>query len=116
MDTIHTAKHVKKIFNYYYPYLKKNGYFIIDDISWLPYLKKKEFNHFYCEINNKETFDNLLNIFDQNSKNFEITFCFKDTGTAIVEKLNNNKLSKDKKIRTREYSIKNFFRKLVKKL
>ena len=53
LDTIHTAKHVKKIFNYYYPYLKKNGYFIIDDISWLPYLKKKEFNHFYCEINNK---------------------------------------------------------------
>ena len=39
LDTIHTAKHVK-IFNYYYPYLKNNGFFIIDDVSWLPYLKK----------------------------------------------------------------------------
>ena len=116
LDTIHTAKHVKKIFNYYYPYLKNNGFFIIDDVSWLPYLKKNEFDNFYCEINNKETFDNLLNIFDKNSKNFEITFFFKDTGTAVIEKLNNNELSNDRKIRSREFSIKNFFRKLVKKL
>ena len=33
LDTIHTAKHVKKIFNYYYSYLKYNGFFIIDDVS-----------------------------------------------------------------------------------
>ena len=108
--------HVKNIIYNYYDLLNKDGYFFIDDISWLPYLKKNEFDNFYCEINNKETFDHFLNIFDKNSKNFEITFFFKDTGTAVIEKLNNNELSNDQKIRTREFSIKNFFRKLVKKL
>ena len=41
LDSFHDAEHVEKIFFHYYPYLKKNGYFIIDDISWLPYSKKK---------------------------------------------------------------------------
>ena len=42
LDSFHDAEHVEKIFFHYYPYLKKNGYFIIDDISWLPYSKKNE--------------------------------------------------------------------------
>ena len=57
LDSLHEAKHVEKIFYYYFEKLKLNGAFFIDDISWLPYLKNNERNNFYCEINNKETFE-----------------------------------------------------------
>ncbi len=115
LDTIHTAKHVEKIFKYYYQYLNKNGFFIVDDISWLPYLKSNYFNNFFCEMNNKETFEKILSIYNANLKNFELSFSFKDTGTAIIEKLNYNKLNDYKNIKTREISLKNFLRNLLRK-
>tara|TARA_B100000900_G_scaffold357815_1_gene328385 strand:- start:422 stop:1072 length:651 start_codon:yes stop_codon:yes gene_type:complete len=115
LDTIHTAKHVEKIFKHYYKYLNKNGFFIVDDISWLPYLKSNYFNNFFCEINNKETFDKILSIYNENLKNFELSFSFKGTGTAIIEKLNNNELNDYKNIKTRETSLKNFLRNLLRK-
>lgn len=115
LDTIHTAKHVEKIFNHYYKYLNKNGFFIVDDISWLPYLKSNYFNNFFCEINNKETFDKILSIYNKNLKNFELSFSFKGTGTAIIEKLNNNELNDYKNIKTREISLKNILRNLLRK-
>ena len=115
LDTIHTAKHVEKIFKHYYKYLNKNGFFIVDDISWLPYLKSNYFNNFFCEINNKETFDKILSIYNENLKNFELSFSFKGTGTAIIEKLNNNELNDYKNIKTLETSLKNFLRNLLRK-
>ena len=39
LDTEHTSKHVEKIFYIYFDKLKINGLFVIDDISWLPYVK-----------------------------------------------------------------------------
>ena len=76
LDTLHEAKHVEKIFYYYYKKLKVGGEFYIDDISWLPYLKNSIRNNFYCEINNYETFNTLLNIYNGNKKNFDIYFSF----------------------------------------
>ena len=115
LDTIHTAKHVKKIFQNYYEILNTSGLFIIDDISWLPYLKNNDFNNFFCEINNKETFDYLLNVYNSNLNNFELSFFFKHTGTAVVEKLTANKLNNQIKIKTRENSLKNILRKIINK-
>ena len=46
LDSFHDSDHVAKIFNHYYPFLKKNGYFIIDDVSWLIYTKNSERNNF----------------------------------------------------------------------
>jgi len=114
LDTIHTARHVEKIFKYYYKILEINGLFIVDDISWLPYLKSSSFNNFYCEINNKETFDLLLGLYNYNKENFELTTFFNGTGTAIIQKLNNSSLSPFKKFKTRENSIKNIVRKFFK--
>jgi len=115
LDTIHTAKHVQKIFHNYYEILNKSGLFIIDDISWLPYLKNSDFNNFFCEINNKETFDYLLNIYNSNLNNFELSFFFKHTGTAVIEKLTINKLNYPIETKTREYSLKNILRKNLNK-
>tara|TARA_B100001250_G_scaffold408649_1_gene431444 strand:+ start:107 stop:733 length:627 start_codon:yes stop_codon:yes gene_type:complete len=114
IDTIHEALHVKKIFYYYYNFLEPGGYIFIDDISHLPYLGKKKTN-FYCEINNKETFNEILNIYYYNQLSFDLSFSFESSGLAIIKKKNSNKLNISKKIRTREHSLKNLVRKLYYK-
>ena len=81
LDTEHTANHVEKIIYNYYNLLKVNGLFIIDDTSWIPYLKNNDFNNFFCEINNKETFDRILEIFNGNEKNMEVKFSFEGSGS-----------------------------------
>lgn len=114
LDTIHEANHVEKIFYNYFDLLKIGGEFYIDDISWLPYLKSKDRNSFYCEINNKETFQRLLDIYNNNLENFDIYFTFLSSGMCRIVK-KKNELKKSYKITTREISLKNFLRKLLGK-
>lgn len=116
IDTIHEANHVQKIFYEYYPLLKTNGYIFIDDISHLPYLRNKNRNNFYCEINNKETFETILSIYSLNNKNFELNFTFCSSGLAIIKKLNQKKLSSFNKLAHRKYTIKNLLRLIWKKI
>ena len=113
LDSLHEAEHVKKIFYHYYDRLKLNGLFFIDDISWLPYLKKEERDNFYCEINNQETFKKLLEIYYSNIDNFDLTFNFTSSGSCKILK-KKNLLNPLKKIETRTYSFKNFIRKSLK--
>jgi len=115
LDSLHEANHVEKIFNYYYKFLKIGGHFYIDDISWLPYLKNKERNNFYCEINNKETFEKLLSIYNNNIENFDIDFSFISSGICRIVK-KEDKLNKGFPIKTRQNSIKNLLRIISKKL
>lgn len=116
LDTIHKANHIEKIVSYYYPKLVKKGFFLIDDISWLPYLKKSEKNQFYMERNNEESFNRILEIFYANRDNFDLEFSFTGTGLAKITKLNNNELNKPNKISNRKYSLNNFLRKTYLKL
>jgi len=114
LDSLHEANHVEKIFNYYFKFLKISGHFYIDDISWLPYLKNKERDNFYCEINNKETFERLLSIYQNNNENFDIFFTFISSGMCRIVK-KKNELNKSTPIRTRENSFKNLLRNISKK-
>ena len=116
IDSLHEASHVKKLIYGYYQKIKNEGYIFIDDISHLPYLKDKVRNNFYCEINNKETFELLLSIYSKNIKNFELNFSFMSSGLAIVKKLNDNDLSPFDNLKERSQSLKNIFRKLWKKV
>ena len=116
IDTLHEANHVEKLLYGYYSIIKKNGYIFIDDISHLPYLKGKKRDNFYCEINNKETFDILLNIYAKNIENFDINFSFISSGLAIIKKKNENNLTKNKRLHDRNKSFKNTLRKLWKKM
>lgn len=111
IDTLHEANHVEKIIYNYYKKLKKNGYLFIDDISHLPYLKNSKQSNFYCEINNQETFDRILEIYNSNLKKFDLNFSFIASGLAIIRKKNNQNLNKFKKIYSRRLSIKNTIRK-----
>ena len=86
IDTLHEANHVKKLIYEYYPLIKKNGFIFIDDVSHLPYLESKERNNFYCEINNKETFNLLISIYSENKENFDLNFTFVSSGLAIIKK------------------------------
>ena len=99
LDTHHTSQHVEKIIYNYFDILKKKGLFIVDDISWIPYLKNNNFNNFFCEINNKETFDTILEIYNGNVENIEINFSFYGSGWAwaIIRKKSLKKLNNKKK-------------------
>ena len=113
LDSLHEAKHVEKIFYYYFEKLKKGGLFFIDDTSWLPYIKNASRDNFYCEINNKETFDKLLEIYNVNFDKFDINFDFTSSGKSKIVKKSET-LIKSKIINTRTLSFKNFIRKTIK--
>jgi len=116
IDTLHEAKHVEKIFYNYYDLVKEGGYIFIDDISHLPYLNEDKKSNFYCEINNKETFETILSIYSENYKNFELNFSFFSSGLAIIKKLNQNTLNSSNKLSLRDRTIKNYFRLIWKKI
>ena len=114
IDSFHDAEHVAKIFFHYYPFLKDNGCLIIDDVSWLPYSKKNERDNFNSEINNHETFYKILDIYNNNTKNFDLTFNFKSSGMAKIIKKNDEKLLISKKVIIRKFTFKNLIRKIVR--
>lgn len=115
IDTLHEAKHVKKIIYNYYDLLKKGGFIFVDDISHLPYIDNKK-SSFYCEINNRETFNELLNIYYYNKNCFDLNFSFKSSGVAIIKKISDDTLNNSKNIPSREMSIKNLIRIIWKNL
>ena len=112
IDSLHEANHVKKLIYGYYSIIKENGYIFIDDISHLPYLKTEIRNNFYCEINNKETFTKIIEIYSSNSKNFDLKFDFLSSGLATLQKKNDNKLNPNNKLIEREFTLRNYLRKL----
>jgi predicted O-methyltransferase YrrM len=116
LDTLHKADHIEKIFYYYYPKLSQDGYFLVDDISWLPYVKESEKEQFYMERNHEESFNRILEIFYSNRDNFDLEFSFIGTGAAKITKLNNNNLLKPNKIISRKYSVQNFLRRTYLRL
>ena len=114
IDSFHDAEHVAKIFFHYYPFLKDNGCLIIDDISWLPYSKKNERDNFNSEINNHETFHKILDIYNNNTSNFDLTFNFKSSGMAKIIKKNDENLLVSKKVLIRQFTFKNLIRKIIR--
>tara|TARA_Y100000590_G_C15560972_1_gene954754 strand:- start:53 stop:709 length:657 start_codon:yes stop_codon:yes gene_type:complete len=114
LDTEHTSSHVEKIIYLYFNKLKTNGFFLIDDISWLPYTKGSYRDHEWIENNNKKTFFKLLDIYNSNQKNITIQFFFDYSGLALIKKINNKNLCFPKKIHSRNYSINNMARKILK--
>ena len=115
IDSLHEPNHVKKVFYHYYSFLKKGGICIIDDISWLPYSKNQYRDNEFSEYINRSTFNRILEIFNQNQKNFLLEFFFRESGYAIITKKEENSLNKPTKIQSREYGLKNLFRKIYKR-
>lgn len=114
IDTIHESKHVEKLIYGYYNQLDVGGYMFIDDISHLPYLKGSERDSFYCEINNSETLEKILEIYKNNVTNFNLNISYISSGLAIIQKKTVHKLIKPNTLYSRKSSLKNFLRKLWK--
>ena len=70
-------------------------------------------NNFYCEINNQETFNILLEIYFSNYDKIDLNFSFVSSGLAIIKKKNGKILDKITKIKSRKSSLKNKIRKFV---
>ena len=104
---------MEKILYMYFSKLKINGLFIIDDISWLPYTKNEWRDNEWIENNNKETFNKLIEIYNSNQKNMEITFRFEHSGLAIIKK-KGLRLKKYTPVISRELGIKNILRAVFK--
>ena len=115
IDSLHEPNHVEKVFYHYYNFLKKKGICIIDDISWLPYSKNQKRDKEFSEHINRSTFKKILEIFNENQKNFDLEFYFRDSGYAIITKNEKSFLNKSKKIKSREFGIKNLLRKIYKR-
>ena len=116
IDTLHEAKHVEKLIYGYYDQLEVGGYMFIDDVSHLPYLKGSERDSFYCEINNNETLEKILEIYGNNIANFNLNISYISSGLAIIHKKTENKLKKTNTLYSRKLSLKNFLRRLWKNL
>ena len=115
IDSFHNAKHVKKIMFHYYQKLRVGGCMFIDDISWIPYVKNNYRNHFNSEMNNRETFKIVTEVILSNQENLNVYFSFVGSGMSKIIKLNEKELIQPKNIKSRELSIKNLFRKLLKR-
>ena len=115
IDSLHEANHVEKVFYNYYSFLKKGGICVIDDVSWLPYSKNQYRDNEFSEYINRSTFNKILEIYNQNTKNFSLEFFFKDSGYAIISKITDDTLNKSIKIQSREYGLKNLLRKIYKR-
>tara|TARA_B100000401_G_scaffold349346_1_gene247071 strand:- start:73 stop:714 length:642 start_codon:yes stop_codon:yes gene_type:complete len=113
IDSLHEADHVSKLIYNYYDLIKVGGFIFIDDISHLPYVKNGMRNNFYCEINNQETFNILLEIYFSNYDKIDLNFSFVSSGLAIIKKKNDKILNKMTKIKSRKSSLKNKIRKFV---
>jgi len=113
IDSFHEPNHVEKVFYHYYEFLKEDGICIIDDISWLPYIKNEYRDNGSNEYTNRKTFQKILEIANQNKEKFLLEFLFEGSGLAIITK-KKNFLNKAKKIPSREFSFKSLIRKMLK--
>jgi len=102
---------MEKLIFGYYDQLNARGCMFIDNISHLPYLKGSEINSFYCEINNSETLEKILEIYKNNITNFNLHISYISSGLAIIQKKTVRKLIKPNTLYSRKSSLKNFLRK-----
>ena len=114
LDSYHEPNHVEKIFRYYYPKIKTGGFYIIDDICWLPYVKGNYRDSFGNEMANLETYKRLLEVYYKNTENFDLEFSFVGSGLAKIKKKTDNELNGSFKVPSRYFSIRNLIKKIIK--
>ena len=86
IDSLHEPNHVKKLIYLYWKHLNLEGSLYIDDISWLPYTKGSWRDHKFTENINRDTFNKILEIQNNNFNNIEINFNFSSSGMCRIVK------------------------------
>lgn len=109
IDSLHEPNHVRNIFYHYFKYININGLIIIDDVVWLPYVQDGEIDNDFVERINRLTFNKILEIYNVNKKNITLDVKFNGSGLAIIKKIGSD-LYKEKKIKNRLFTMKNFIK------
>ena len=112
IDSLHEPNHIKKVFYFYFNYLKKGGLIFVDDVVWLPYIKNSIIDNEYVERINRLIFEKIIEIFNANSENLTLDINFSGTGLAILKKIG-EKLNNEKKIANRLFSLKNIIKNYI---
>lgn len=112
IDSLHEPNHVRKVFFHYFYFLKKEGIIFIDDVIWLPYVENAIKDNSFVEKINRLTFEKIIEIYNENIQNLTLDICFYGSGLAKLVKIG-DKLSKEKKIKNRLFSIKNLIKKYI---
>tara|TARA_B100000035_G_C20853651_1_gene488568 strand:+ start:79 stop:714 length:636 start_codon:yes stop_codon:yes gene_type:complete len=112
IDSYHEPNHVKKVFYYYFYFIKEGGLIFIDDIIWLPYVENAKRDNDFTEKINRLTFNKLIEIYNENLENLTLDINFNGSGLATLKKIG-NKLNGEKKIKNRLYSFKNIVKKII---
>tara|TARA_B100000989_G_scaffold121674_1_gene89849 strand:- start:631 stop:1272 length:642 start_codon:yes stop_codon:yes gene_type:complete len=112
IDSLHEPNHIKKVFYFYFNYLKKGGLIFVDDVVWLPYIKNSIIDNEYVERINRLIFEKIIEIFNANSENLTLDINFSGTGLAIIKKIG-EKLNNEKKIANRLFSFKNIIKNYI---
>ena len=117
VDSLHTAKHVKKEIYSYFQFIKKEGLIIFDDIDSDPYMMGQRKDSVGTEIANRRIYKLLESIFRANMDKIDFKILRGSTGLGIFKKLTNldEKLDQPYYIKERnfDYSI---FKRLLKKI
>lgn len=111
IDSLHEPSHIKKVFYYYFNFLKINGTIFVDDISWLPFVDGGENDNDFVERINRLSFDKILEIYNANKKSLSLEINFSGSGLAILKKVDQN-LNDEIKIKNRLFTIKNLLKKI----
>jgi len=112
IDSYHEPNHVRKVFFYYFNFVKKGGLIFIDDVLWLPYVSGGIKDNNFVERINRLTFLKLLEIYNSNIENLTLDINFNGSGLAILKKIGDN-LKHEKKIKNRMFSLKNIIKKYI---
>jgi predicted O-methyltransferase YrrM len=112
IDSLHEPNHIKKVFYFYFNYLKNGGLIFVDDVVWLPYIKNSISDSEYSERINRLTFEKVIEIFNANSESLTLDVNFSGTGLAILKKTG-KKLNEEKKITNRLFSLKSIIKKYI---
>lgn len=112
IDSLHEAKHIEKVFYFYFNFVKVGGLIIVDDLVWLPYTKNSVKDNSFVENTNRQIFYKILEIYNSNIENLTLNIDFQGSGLGFLKK-KKEKLYKCKRIISREYSIKNILKKLI---
>ena len=109
IDSLHEFNHVKKVFYYYYKYIKENGLIFVDDVSWLTYVKNGVQDNDFSERQNRLIFNTILEIYNSNVNNLSLDINFSGTGLAKFKKLNQS-INEAKKVTNRMFTFKNILK------
>jgi hypothetical protein len=86
IDSSHSAKHVKKEFELFYPFLNKNASIFFDDCEYFPYMKNQRKDNAAIEFGLRKIKTLIEDISRSNLNDLELEFHYGSTGLARLKK------------------------------